>query len=293
MPEQSMPVVSKADVERIIRRDFEAARVEEVQAMLEECDGESGQEKSPRVHLAALKLAAGCVDQLHLQIETAKCEYRDVLAPAEYPGYMQLRPRRNGHTSDEVQRVTGEKIEIAPYDPTWPESFRHEKKHLLSCLPEKLVGRIEHFGSTAIPGLAAKPIIDMFVEVADLKATRTEIAPLLEAQDYDYFWRPTHGDDGPPFYAWFIKRDAQTAVRTHHIHMVERSFIGHWDRLLFRDYLIAHAKVAREYQALKVRLAAASSHDRVAYTRGKSEFIERVTADARQFYAGNQPESET
>jgi GrpB-like predicted nucleotidyltransferase (UPF0157 family) len=52
--------------------------------------------------------------------------------------------------------------------------------------------------------------------------------------------RPTHGDDGPPYYAWFIKRDRVTGRRTHHIHMVERDFTEHWDRLLFRDYLIEH-----------------------------------------------------
>ena len=90
--------------------------------------------------------------------------------------------------------------------------FRREKEHLLSCLPTDLVGRIEHFGSTAVPGLAAKPVVDMLVEVADLEATRARIAPVLEAQGYDYFWRPTHGDDGPPFYAWFIKRDPATGA---------------------------------------------------------------------------------
>jgi GrpB-like predicted nucleotidyltransferase (UPF0157 family) len=177
--------------------------------------------------------------------------------------------------------VVGESVAIVPYDPVWPEAFRHEREHLLSCLPRELIRRIEHFGSTAVPGLAAKPIIDMLVEVTDLEATRARIAPVLEARGYEYFWRPTSGDDGPPFYAWFIKRDPRTGARTHHIHMVESSFTGHWDRLLFRDYLNAHPEVAREYEALKTRLAAATPQDRVAYTRGKTEFIERVTARAK------------
>src|SRR5262245_66638034 len=86
------------------------------------------------------------------------------------------------------------------------------------------------------PLTAAKPIVDLLVEVTDLQATQVRVAPVLEAQGYDYFWRPTHGDDGPPFYAWFIKRDPSTGARTHHIHMVEPQFVGHWDRLLFRDY---------------------------------------------------------
>src|SRR5262249_25681702 len=93
-----------------------------------------------------------------------------------------------------------------------------------------------------------------------------------------------HGDDGPPFYAWFIKRDPTTGTRTHHIHMVEAGFIGHWDRLLFRDYLIEHPRVAREYDDLKLRLASAYPNDRVAYTKGKTEFILRVTDQAKRFY---------
>ncbi|HKA54026.1 MAG TPA: GrpB family protein, partial [Candidatus Binatia bacterium] len=92
-----------------------------------------------------------------------------------------------------IQRVVREDVALALYDPRWPELFREEKDHLLSCLPKGLLGRIEHFGSTAVPGLTAKPIVDLLVEVTDLQAAKVQIAPLLEAQGYDYFWRPTHG----------------------------------------------------------------------------------------------------
>ena len=177
-----------------------------------------------------------------------------------------------------------EGVAISPYDPRWPESFRREKEHLQSCLPTDLVRRIEHFGSTAVPGLAAKPIVDMLVEVTDLQATRERIAPVLESQGYEYFWRPTHGDDGPPFYAWFIKRDPGTGARTHNIHMVEGHFTEHWDRLLFRDYLIERPEVAKEYGGLKDRLASASPQDRLAYTRGKTEFVVGVTEQAKRYY---------
>ena len=175
-----------------------------------------------------------------------------------------------------VQRVLKEDVAIVPYDPRWPELFREEKEHLLTVLPKELIRRIEHFGSTAVPGLAAKPIVDMLVEVTDLRATRERIAPLLDAEGYDYFWRPTFGDDVPPFYAWFIKRDRPGGVRTHHIHMVEAGFSEHWDRLLFRDYLIRHPETAREYGQLKLRLAAEHSNDRIAYTKGKTDFVMRV-----------------
>ena len=183
-----------------------------------------------------------------------------------------------------IQRAIREEIVIVPYDPAWAESFRREKEHLWSCLPNDLVRRIEHFGSTAVPGLAAKPIVDILVEVTDLNSTRIRIAPLLEQQAYEYFWRPTHGDDGPPFYAWFIKRDPRDGTRTHHIHMVEGHFKEHWDRLLFRDYLIEHPEVAIAYAALKIRLASGSPRDRVAYTDGKTEFVVEVTEQAKQYY---------
>lgn len=188
-----------------------------------------------------------------------------------------------------VRRLISEDVSIVPYDPRWPESFQLEKAHLLSCLPSGLVKRIEHFGSTAIRGMAAKPIIDMLVEVSDLEATKVQIAPLLEAQGYDYVWRPSHGNDGLPFYAWFIKRDRATGSRTHHIHMVEADFVEHWNRLLFRDYLIAHPHVAREYETLKMQFAKTFANDRVAYTNAKTAFIVRVTKQARNFYGATVP----
>jgi GrpB-like predicted nucleotidyltransferase (UPF0157 family) len=183
---------------------------------------------------------------------------------------------------EKIKRVLKDKVQVMPYNPNWPVLFEQEKKYLLACLPGELINRIEHFGSTAVPGLAAKPIIDILVEVTSLEETKKRIAPILESQGYDYFWRPTWGDDIPPFYAWFIKRDSK-GNRTHHIHMVEHHF-EHWDRLLFRDYLIEHPEVAKEYQDLKYRLYNAHPHDRIAYTKGKTDFIERVTAMAKKYY---------
>lgn len=185
---------------------------------------------------------------------------------------------------EKLRRVLSERVNIEPYDPAWPELFRREKEHLLSCLPAEMIGRIEHFGSTAVPGLAAKPIIDMLVEVRDLEETRRRIVPILEAQGYDYFWRPTWGEEMPPFYAWFIRRD-EAGRRTHHLHMVEAHF-PHWDRLLFRDYLVDHPPVAEQYEALKLRLARSCGADRVAYTTGKTDFITRVTARAKALRRG-------
>jgi len=188
---------------------------------------------------------------------------------------------------EKIARVVKEDVAVVPYDPRWLEMFELERLHLLSCLPEDLIKRIEHFGSTAVPGLSAKPIVDILVEVTSLEETKQRIVPILEAQGYDYFWRPSWGNDTPPFYAWFIKRD-QNGNRTHHIHMIESHF-EHWDRLLFRDYLIKHPDVAREYSALKLRLSDTHQNDRVAYTQAKSDFVRRVTSMAKQYYEKAQP----
>ncbi|MGH9966839.1 MAG: GrpB family protein [Pyrinomonadaceae bacterium] len=189
--------------------------------------------------------------------------------------------------AERIKRVTQEHISIVSYNPIWPELFEEEKNHLQNCLPRELIGRIEHFGSTAIPRMAAKPIVDMLVEVSSLEETKSRIVPLLEAQGYDYFWRPTSGDGVPPFYAWFIKRDT-SGNRTHHIHMIEKDF-EQWERLLFRDYLIERPELAREYEVLKLGLARDYPNDRVAYTGGKTEFVKRVTQQAREHYALRQP----
>jgi GrpB-like predicted nucleotidyltransferase (UPF0157 family) len=188
---------------------------------------------------------------------------------------------------ERIRRVVQENVALVPYDPKWPRLFQEEKELLLACLPREIIGQIEHFGSTAVPGLAAKPIIDILVEVASLEETRLWIVPILEAQGYDYFWRPTWDDGTPPFYAWFIKRDSE-GRRTHHLHMVERHF-EHWDRLLFRDYLRVHPEAAGEYQRLKMRLATRYPHDRVAYTRGKTDFILKAMEQAKRDLRMAQP----
>jgi GrpB-like predicted nucleotidyltransferase (UPF0157 family) len=183
---------------------------------------------------------------------------------------------------EKVARVVKEEVAVVPYDPNWPRLFEEEKQHLLRCVPPGLVRRIEHFGSTAVPGLPAKPIVDILVEVTGLDETRQRIAPILEEQGYDYFWRPSWGDDVPPFYAWFIKR-GRDGKRTHHIHMVE-DYFEHWDCLFFRDYLIEHPEATKEYADLKLSLSQVYQNDRVAYTRAKTDFIAHVTEIAKELY---------
>lgn len=105
MPSQPTPTVSSADVERIVRRDFPADRSAEVLAMLAEYGTERWHREPDRVRLAALKLAVGRIEQLRHEIEGAKCDYRDVLALAEYPSYCKRVRPSGGLAPDEVQRI--------------------------------------------------------------------------------------------------------------------------------------------------------------------------------------------
>ncbi len=183
---------------------------------------------------------------------------------------------------ERVEELVKEKISIVPYMPIWTQMFKDEADFLRGKLPLNLIKRIEHFGSTAVPGLSAKPIIDILVEVTSSEETKKQIVPVLEAEGYEYFHRPAFGDFGPPYYAWFIKRN-QEGKRTHHIHMVEADS-ELWDRLYFRDYLKEFLKTAKLHNELKIKLSKKYSNDRVKYTEGKSEFIIKITEKAKKYY---------
>jgi GrpB-like predicted nucleotidyltransferase (UPF0157 family) len=188
----------------------------------------------------------------------------------------------NKTIQERVAELVKEEISIVPYNPNWPKIFEDEATHLWKILPNKIVKRIEHFGSTAVPGLSAKPIIDMLVEVSSSEEVKKEIVPILEAEGYEYFWRPAFGDNTPPFYAWFIKRDSK-GNRTHHIHMVEKDS-ELWDRLYFRDYLREFPEYARQYDELKRKISQKHPNDRVKYSEEKSSFILEVTHKAKEYY---------
>jgi GrpB-like predicted nucleotidyltransferase (UPF0157 family) len=159
-------------------------------------------------------------------------------------------------------------IEIVSYDPSWPDRFEEEAAHLRRVLKPWLHGPIEHIGSTAIPGLAAKAVVDIMAGVLTLDASRPAI---IAASEFGYCYAPYQADREH----WFCK--PSFAFRTHHLHLIP---IGtpEWLRpLAFRDYLRAHRDVAAEYEVLKRRLAQAHRLDREAYTASKGPFIGRIT----------------
>ena len=105
MTRQPTPNVTSADVERVVRRDFPAERFADVMAMLGEYGAEDWQREADRVRLATLKLAGGSMERLRYEVEGAKCDYRDVLAPAEYPGYCKRVGGRKKLPPAEEQRI--------------------------------------------------------------------------------------------------------------------------------------------------------------------------------------------
>ncbi len=170
--------------------------------------------------------------------------------------------------------VSGPSIAIVDYDPNWPALFEAERGRILSATGH-LVVVIEHVGSTAVPGLAAKPVIDIMAAVRHLDDARKCIEP-LHAVGYEYV--PEYEAELPER-RYFHK--GPSGDRTHHLHMVELTS-DFWKRhLLFRDYLRAHPGTARQYQELKRRLAAQFGADRSGYTEAKGPFIRAVEEKAR------------
>lgn len=181
-------------------------------------------------------------------------------------------------SAQRIAELSCEPIAIVPYSEEWPVRYAAEEARLRAILPPDLCTRIAHIGSTAVPGLSAKPVVDIQVEVTDLQRVRSEVVPLLEALGYEFVWRPTMGEKAP-YYAWFIGRHPD-GRRAFHVHMVEPDEAT-VDRLLFRDFLRAHPDVARQYEALKHELASAHPVDRATYTRSKTPFIDGVLRRAR------------
>lgn len=158
-------------------------------------------------------------------------------------------------------------IEIAPYSPDWPERFAQEAALLRAVLAPWLVAEIEHIGSTAVPGLAAKPVIDIMAPVQDLEASRAAIAAAGAAGYCHFPYKPEQMH-------WFCK--PSPAHRTHHLHLVPWGSALWHDRLAFRDELRRSEELARQYEALKRALAARDPLDREAYTEAKSPFVASV-----------------
>jgi len=170
-----------------------------------------------------------------------------------------------------------DRVTLVPYQPAWPRLFREEARRLRAALGDHVV-QIEHVGSTAVPGLDAKPILDIVVAVRDMSdAARFEeaLAPLG-------YLHKTENDR--PGRLYFVKRLPDDSS-THHLNITELDTECWFTHVAFRDYLRSHPQAREEYGDLKRALAHRHHHDRAAYQEGKASFIQRVLSAA----GGKQP----
>jgi GrpB-like predicted nucleotidyltransferase (UPF0157 family) len=164
-------------------------------------------------------------------------------------------------------------IAVVAYDPEWPRRFVIERVLLERLLAPWLEGGVHHIGATSIPGLGAKPIIDMMAGVHDLEEARAAFEPLREQS---YVYTPHR----PGIAHHFSKPSAQLSEVTHGLHLTQPGSDLWNERLAFRDALRADPALAAEYETLKLRLAVEHPDDLTAYTAGKRAFVGRVLATA-------------
>ena len=191
----------------------------------------------------------------------------------------------------------GRPIVIAEYNPAWPAKFEAERERFFAACGRDAFTRIEHIGSTAVAGLAAKPVIDMMPGIRSLD----DAPPIIEALEllgYEYvpqFEHANEAGEGMPSRR-YLRKDDEFGVRTHQVHMVEHGSEFWREHQLFRNYLRVFPAAAAEYAQLKRALAdrfnahlTAESEINAGYTDYKTDFIERIKALARDRVAKSKP----
>lgn len=178
---------------------------------------------------------------------------------------------------DEIKRLGRlYPIILSDYNPEWPEIYAAEKKHIEDAIGSENIMRISHIGSTSVLGMAAKPTIDILLEIRNgLEDGR--IITGLTGLDYIYDPQPQN----PPPHMMFMKGYGREGFegQAYHVHV---RYAGDWDELYFREYLSMHPEAAEEYADLKRRLKERYEFDREAYTNGKTEFIWIAIKKARK-----------
>jgi GrpB-like predicted nucleotidyltransferase (UPF0157 family) len=167
---------------------------------------------------------------------------------------------------ESLEAAIHERVHLVPYDSTWPTKFEVERTRLQSLCPNVFV-EIEHFGSTAIPGMLAKPIIDILCGVETLTGADALSTRLCEIGYSTSAEFNASLSDRKWFMRWADGR------RTHHLHVVVHGGEVWRERLAFRDRLRADADAAARYESLKTRLSTQHRDDREAYTAAKADFV--------------------
>ena len=185
-----------------------------------------------------------------------------------WPSYcMRVRPKR---------RRTPDAYTVVPYNPSWPRSFDAIRDRLAPVLRD-ISARIEHIGSTAVPGLAAKPIIDVDVVVG----VNAEVATVIERLERIGYIH--EGDLGVPGREALAEGEGPSALAYHHLYVVVNGTKAHQDHVLFRDFLRTHREAATAYGTRKLELAHLLTPDASdEYLRGKADLVERILEDSRR-----------
>ncbi|MGW4153710.1 GrpB family protein [Micromonospora chersina] len=164
------------------------------------------------------------------------------------------------------------RVQVQVYDPSWPERYAEEAELLRHTLADSLLA-VEHVGSTAVPGLAAKPVIDILAAVRDFNGFPALVEHL---QEIGYTYTPESEADDPSRRVFRKGPENLTRLRTHHLHVTERGS-DYWRRLIaFRDHLRTHPEDAASYVSLKHDLAARHAADPGRYTRDKRDFLRDI-----------------
>lgn len=166
--------------------------------------------------------------------------------------------------------MTSPAVRLVPYDSTWPLEFAAEAERIERAC-DGLPIRLEHIGSTSVPGLAAKPVIDI---LAGRPGNVSADAYIAAFRHLGYEHKGAFGIPGRNYFR-------RGTPRTHHVHLVRWSSKLWRDHLLFRDYLRAHPDAAREYETIKRQLAAVYLHDKESYTISKGPFVRSIVRRAR------------
>jgi GrpB-like predicted nucleotidyltransferase (UPF0157 family) len=160
-------------------------------------------------------------------------------------------------------------VSLVDHDPAWGARFTEQQSRLAGLLAPWLAGPIEHIGSTAVPGLRAKPIVDLLAPVTSLAAAHDAI-PLLAEHGW-LFWPD---DPNRSYRLWFLR--PRPDARTHHLQIIVRDHPAAHALITFRDALREDPNVREQYAALKDRLAERFRTDRDAYTNAKNDFVRDV-----------------
>jgi GrpB-like predicted nucleotidyltransferase (UPF0157 family) len=169
-----------------------------------------------------------------------------------------------------------EKIEIVPFDPDWLETGKNEVNKLLIVLSQFDINQIEHIGSTAVPGISAKHIIDLMARIESFDRIKS-IIEKLRPDDWHYVPPEL---DGRPYRRFFVKvRDDK---RVAHLHLMLKDEIRWEEQLLFRDKLRQNPVLVKEYSELKIKLANENRNNREAYTEAKTKFIKKVLENQKK-----------